>query len=85
MIQVLNTYSLTCTSKGENIPKAKSFFEWVKLLLLEKVSYVCINTFGLRMMYPGVILQHLIKPALIDGRARIMEIKRASKAFNKNT
>jgi hypothetical protein len=68
-------------SKGEDIPKAASLIESVKLFLLGKASYVCINTFGLRMMYPGVILQHLIKPALIDGRAKIIEIKRASARF----
>ena len=34
------------------------------------------NTFGLRMMYPGTILKSLIGKALVEGRARFIEKKR---------
>ncbi len=74
-----STKSHEYSSKGESFQPAKSPLQFLKQLLIKQASYVCIHTFGLRMMYPGVILKHLIKQALIDGRAKLIEIKRATR------
>lgn len=42
---------------------------------------ICVDTFGLRMMYPGVIIQNLIGNALLDGRAKLIEQKNAKRAI----
>lgn len=42
---------------------------------------ICVDTFGLKMMYPGVIIQNLIGNALLDGRAKLIEQKKAKRAI----
>jgi len=37
----------------------------------------CVNTFGLRMMYPGIFLDSMIEPVLNEGRAKLVESRRA--------
>jgi hypothetical protein len=44
------------------------------------LSHLCVNTFGLRMMFPGVILHNLIGKPLNDGRSKYIEKKRAIRA-----
>lgn len=41
------------------------------------------NTFGLRMCYPGVILHKMIEPMLIEGRCKLIENKNTQRAVIK--
>lgn len=50
-------------------------------LIWTALGQLCVGTFGLRMMYPGVIIQNLIGPALVEGRCRFIEQKQAKRAI----
>ncbi|ESO10188.1 hypothetical protein HELRODRAFT_185319 [Helobdella robusta] len=43
--------------------------------ILNALSYVCVRTFGIRLLYPGCcsILQTLMGPALTDGREKLVK------------
>lgn len=47
------------------------------------LSYLCVDTFGLRMAYPGTILKSLIGKALIEGRSNFIEKRGAKRAIIK--
>lgn len=70
-------------SKNEDPPKAKNIFESIKHVFMRLASALCVDTFGLRMMYPGIILQNLLKKPLIEGRAKIIENKGAIRSMIK--
>ena len=44
------------------------------------LSHACVSTFGLRMMFPGMLIHNLIRGALNEGRSRFIEKKRAERA-----
>ena len=52
----------------------------IKLNIWRLLSFACVDTFGLRMMYPGVIIKSLIGKALLEGRANFIENKKAQRA-----
>lgn len=59
----------------------QSIVETIKYSIWRVLSMICVDTFGLRMMYPGVIIQNLIGNALLEGRGKLIEQKRARRAY----
>jgi hypothetical protein len=57
-----------------------SIKDTIKFNVWRVLSYVCVDTFGLRMAYPGVILKSLIGKVLIEGRTQLIEKKAARRA-----
>ncbi|CAF0819931.1 unnamed protein product [Brachionus calyciflorus] len=53
----------------------------IKYSIWRVLGMLCVDTFGLRMMYPGTVIQNLIGSALIDGRAKLIEQKKAQRAL----
>lgn len=82
-----------------------SLFDTIKFSIWRVLSLICVDTFGLRMMYPGTVIQNLISKkkeklifikflfrnlkfffnfkahALQDGRAKLIEQKKAQRAY----
>ncbi len=52
----------------------------LKYNLWYMLSHACVSTFGLRMMFPGMLIHNLIRSALNEGRSRYIEKKRAVRA-----
>ena len=67
-------------SKNEPLPKTNGVVDYFKQLSLRVLGKLCVETFGMRMMYPGVVLQNLFKPVLAQGRAKLIETKGAKRA-----
>ena len=63
-----------------NLPTPDSLFTKLKYSIWDVLGSICVNTFGLRMMYPGVILEGMVKPVLDEGRAKLMETRQATRA-----
>ncbi|RNA01710.1 abhydrolase domain-containing 16A [Brachionus plicatilis] len=59
----------------------EGFLSMIKYSIWRVLSMICVDTFGLRMMYPGVMIQNLIGNALLEGRAKLIEQKRAKRAI----
>ncbi len=57
-----------------------SIKDTIKFNIWRVLSYVCVDTFGLRMAYPGVILKSLIGKVLIENRSQLIEKKGAKRA-----
>ena len=58
----------------------KSLGETVKFNIWYLLSHLCVHTFGLRMMFPGSLIHNLISKPLREGRAKLIEKRRAKRA-----
>jgi hypothetical protein len=58
-----------------------SIVDTIKFSLWRVASRLCVTTFGLKMMYPGVFLQSMFGRVLQDGRAKFIEQKRGQRAL----
>lgn len=61
----------------------ESIIKTVKMNVWRVLSYICVDTFGLRMAYPGTILSSLIGKVLMEGRSNLIEKKKAKRAVIK--
>jgi hypothetical protein len=57
-----------------------TLFDSLKGLFFKVLTPLCMDTFAIRMAFPGVILQSLIGKALLDGRTKFIEQKNAQRA-----
>nr|CAH0103169.1 unnamed protein product [Daphnia galeata] len=53
--------------------KNRSITEIAKLLPCRILGYFVAHSIGIRLLYPGTIMQYFIEPNLIDGRSRLIE------------
>jgi hypothetical protein len=57
-----------------------SIIDTIILNLWRVAGRLCVTSFGLKMMYPGVFLQSMIGRVLHEGRAKYIEQKRGQRA-----
>uniref|UniRef100_A0A1B0AR55 Phosphatidylserine Lipase ABHD16 N-terminal domain-containing protein n=1 Tax=Glossina palpalis gambiensis TaxID=67801 RepID=A0A1B0AR55_9MUSC len=71
---------VTDEKKGKDVvvKKVGRHFKWTTFPC-EIVAYLAIQTFGIRMMYPGSVklLQHYMRPMLVAGRGKLIEEENA--------
>ena len=58
-----------------------SIIDSVKFMIWRFLSRICVDTFGLKMTYPGVVVQNLIGKILLENRTKFIETKRAQRAL----
>lgn len=52
-----------------------------KLFVWRFLGHICVDTFGLRMTYPGTVVQNLIGQVLLENRTKFIEKKAAQRAL----
>lgn len=58
-----------------------SIIDSIKYFFWRFLSKFCVDTFGLKMTYPGVVVQSLIGKILLENRTKFIEQKRAQRAL----
>jgi hypothetical protein len=58
-----------------------SIIDSVKYMIWRFLSKICVDTFGLKMTYPGVVVQNLIGKILLENITKFIETKRAQRAL----
>ena len=69
--------------KFQNVPHRlfhNSILDTLKFNVWRVLSKICVHTFGIRMMYPGVFLQSMVGKVLLDGRSKLIEQNKGQRA-----
>lgn len=57
----------------DEVRGSRSITEWARALPCQLIAYLVANSIGIRLLYPGTLMQYFISPHLIDGRGRLIE------------